>query len=409
MDEKSIIEQLLNLGGDWFVERLELESETSTVHIYIEHARDNVLDILSGTRFPIYDLRPERVWQHLSILQDNSFIHCRIPRFRNAKGKVESVRVPWADEGVRHTHLFENKVIETLLATHNQTKTAHLLRTSFDVVNNILHSSVSRGMDKRALDQDTIHQLSIDEKSFGAGQNYISVLVDPVGKRVLDVIEGRDTEAATALINNTLSEKQLKEVEKVSMDMWEPYMITIKELIPQADIVHDMFHIVKYLNEGVDNTRKSESKNNPILTDSKYAMLKNAENRTDLQKEKFFDIMDTNLKTADAWAFTETFKQIFDIKFEDISKAWAYFDIWIDQVNRSLIKPMIKVANTMQNHAVGIINNIKHKISNAISERFNGKIQTLNVIGRGYRKFDNYRSAILFFNGKLDLLSHNSQ
>ena len=115
--------------------------------------------------------------------------------------------------------------------------------------------------------------------------------------------------------------------------------------------------------------------------------------------------MDTNLKTADAWAFAETFKHIFDIKFEDIAKAWAYFDIWIDQVNKSLIKPMIKVANTMQNHAIGIINNVKHKISNALSERFNGKIQTLNVIGRGYRKFENYRTAILFFNGKLDLLS----
>jgi transposase len=263
-------------------------------------------------------------------------------------------------------------------------------------------------MDKRRLDEDTIAQLSIDEKSFGSGQNYITVLLDPVGKRILDVAKDRDVQATSKLIKDTLTEKQLESVQSVSMDMWEPYLMSIKKLMPQADIVHDMFHIVRYLNEGIDNTRKSESKKNPILADSKYALLKNAHNRTEQQRVKFFELMDTNLKTADAWAFAETFKQIFNIKFEDIAKAWAYFDMWIDQVNKSLIQPMVKVASTMQNHAVGIVNNVKHKISNALSERFNGKIQTLNVIGRGYRTFENYRSAILFFNGKLDLLSHYS-
>lgn len=83
--------------------------------------------------------------------------------------------------------------------------------------------------------------------------------------------------------------------------------------------------------------------------------------------------------------------------------------MWIDSVNQSMIKPMIKVANTMLNHAQGVINNIKYRISNALAERFNGKIQTLNVVGRGYHTFKNFRSAILFFNGKLDLYSHDIQ
>ncbi len=55
------------------------------------------------------------------------------------------------------------------------------------------------------------------------------------------------------------------------------------------------------------------------------------------------------------------------------------------------------------NHIVGVCNALVETISNAIAERLNGKIQELKTVGRGYRKFDNFRSAVLFFNGGLNL------
>jgi transposase len=406
MEDFKVIESILNLGEAWIVEKMELEPAEAAVHIYLKYGKAYVVDLTTGELCKIHDYRAERQWQHLPILQCRSYIHCRVPRIKNSNGKVESIKVPWARNTERHTHLFENVVIDTLQATHNQTKTAWLLKTTFDIVNRILHISVARGMNQREIKEGEITQLSIDEKSFGKGHNYISVLTDPLNKRILDVGEGRDTESATKLIKNNLSVNHLKKVKKVSMDMWQPYMNCIKEIIPQADIVHDKFHIVNYLNEGIDNTRRQEVRTEPILLESKYALLKNAENRTENQNEKFHEIMDTNLKTAQAWALSETFKEIFASK--TLPEAWAFFDMWIENVNESKIKPMIKVAKTMMNHAIGIINNVKHRISNALAERFNGKIQTLNVIGRGYRTFKNFRSAILFFNARLDLYSHDN-
>lgn len=38
-----------------------------------------------------------------------------------------------------------------------------------------------------------------------------------------------------------------------------------------------------------------------------------------------------------------------------------------------------------------------------MAERLNGKIQELKYIGKGNRIFDNFRSAILFFFGGLNL------
>ncbi|MCY4160526.1 MAG: hypothetical protein OXE77_01520 [Flavobacteriaceae bacterium] len=41
--------------------------------------------------------------------------------------------------------------------------------------------------------------------------------------------------------------------------------------------------------------------------------------------------------------------------------------------------------------------------SNAQAERWNGRIQEIKVIGRDYRKFENFRVAVLFFDGGLKL------
>jgi transposase len=45
------------------------------------------------------------------------------------------------------------------------------------------------------------------------------------------------------------------------MDMWEAFMLAAQAVLPQADVVHDRFHIAQYLNEAVDKTRRAENKN----------------------------------------------------------------------------------------------------------------------------------------------------
>ena len=109
---------------------------------------------------------------------------------KNKQGGVKAIGVPWAASKGRYTHLFESKVIDTLLATKNQTKTRELLQCSFNVVNRIMHRATERGLKKRG--SDTIYtQLSIDEKSFKKGHNYVSVLSNPDTGLIVDVSEGR--------------------------------------------------------------------------------------------------------------------------------------------------------------------------------------------------------------------------
>lgn len=65
------------------------------------------------------------------------------------------------------------------------------------------------------------------------------------GSRVLDVVQERTSEAADQLWE-TLTPEQKQTVEAVAVDMWEPFIRTIEKQVPEADIVHDKFHVSKY-------------------------------------------------------------------------------------------------------------------------------------------------------------------
>jgi len=70
---------------------------------------------------------------------------------------------------------------------------------------------------------------------------------------------------------------------------------------------------------------------------------------------------------------------------------------------RRKIKEIYKVATLFKNSISGVVNALLTNMTNAMTERLNGKIQEFKTVGRGYRRFVKFRSAILFFNGGLDL------
>ena len=147
--------------------------------------------------------------------------------------------------------------------SQNQSKAANYMNTSFEIVHNIMKRAVKRGLLRRNLDD--VKVLSLDEKSFSNGHQYFTVLSDPNDKRVLDIIQGRKLEDTQELLQKTLTSTQLNNIDWVTMDMWKAYISCAEEFLPNADIVHDNFHIIKYLNKAVDDVRKNEVKENEVL------------------------------------------------------------------------------------------------------------------------------------------------
>lgn len=382
---------LLDFGDGWIVKEVLTNLETNEVDIYVEYYGGG----------EIYDYAPVRRWRHLDTMQFKTYINCRLPRIKMDDGKVKTLSPPWADKHERHTFLFESAVIHLLLATKNQTQTANLMRCKFDVVNRIMHEATRRGLERRKDVAEVFGHLSIDEKSFQKGHSYATVLSHPESGRVLEVVEHRTKQACQDLINKTLTVKQQESVKTISMDMWQAFMATAKEELPQAEIVHDKFHLIKYLNEAIDKVRRREVKTHTQLKHSRYAMLKNEENLTDKQRIKFEAIREANFEVSRAWEARENFKEIF--KNASLQESEAIFQEWHQTVKNTEIKEVIKVAEMFASHLRGVLNAMTSRFNNAMAERLNGKIQLLKSIARGYRKFENFRTAILFFYGNLSL------
>jgi transposase len=396
MFTEQFFDLLLDFGDEWVVKEVRTNLESNEVDIYVEYFGKE----------KIYDYAPARRWRHLDTMQFKTFINCRLPRAK-IDGKVKTLAPPWADKHERHSYLFENSVIQLLQATKNQTQTASLLQCRFDLVNRILHRATRRGLERRKETEEVFEHVSIDEKSFQKGHHYATVLSHPESERVLEVVEHRTLEACRNLLDRTFTDEQRKSVRTISMDLWQAFISMAQENLPAAEIVHDKFHLIKYLNEAIDKVRRREVKEHAELKDSRYALLKNKENLTEKQRIKFELIRATNYEVSRAWEARENFREVF--KNASVEESETIFWEWMKAVEQSGIKELIKVGETFANHLRGVLNAMTGNLSNAMAERLNGKIQLLKSIGRGYRKFENFRSAILFFYGKLSLFPLNSQ
>ena len=325
-----------------------------------------------------------------------------MPRVKNTEGKVVTIIPPWASKHERHTKLFEHAIIDLLLATKNQTKTAALMRCGFNVINRVIHLSTKRGLSRRDLSNLVIDHLSIDEKSFKKGHKYVSVLSLPKSGYILDVEQGRTKKSVRDLLDKSLTDSQQQKVQTISLDMWKAYLSVSKEKLPNAEIVHDRFHLVKYLNEAIDKVRRREVKTNEELKNSRYALLKNQENLTEKQRIKFDAIRMANYQVSKAWEVKENFRGMFNQESEK-TKGFLLFTKWAQvSINRQ-IKEVSKVVIMFKDHLSGVINALITNFTNAMAERLNGKIQELKTAGRGYRTFEKFRSVILFFYGGLNL------
>lgn len=404
MQDVALFTQLLGLTPPWKVTQLtpDLNEQTITVRIEWPQGEQGPCPDCKAA-CSVYDHREVRAWRHLDTMQFKTLLVCSVPRVKCLEHGVKSLQVPWASMNGRFTLLFERFAIDVLLSASSLSKAADLLGLSWDEVHYIQKRGVKRGLARRKLDK-TEH-LGIDEKSFLKGQSYVSVLYDLDESRVLDLVKDRTTESATALLN-VFPEENRPLISAFAVDMWQPFMTAITNVFPSAAIVHDKYHVVSYLNKAVNEVRHKENKwlaqnGNNSLKGTRFTWLRNILNWTAKDKKIFKSLKNEGLKVGRAWSIKEFFLGIWSYTYE--KSARKFFKKWYFWATHSQLKPIIKVAKMIKNHLENILTYLHHSITNAKAEGLNSKIQSIKVAARGFRNFENYRTAILFHCGKLSL------
>lgn len=406
MQEREFYQQILGLQAPWYVADVKLDLGNQLVDVVVEHSEGTKFSCPEcGKKLGCYDHVAPRVWRHLDTMQFKTMLHAAVPRVDCPEHGVKQVNVPWAEPRSRFTLLFERAAIDVLLATQSVKGAQSILRTGWEQTWNIVERAVRRGQLRK--EQIPLPRIGIDEKSFAKGQSYITVLYDLDRSTVEAISDGNDTEAANACFSE-LSPTQLNSVEAIAMDMSSAYVRSAKANIPLAEekIVHDRFHVMKLATEAVDLVRRREhrrlkSVDDHRLSGTKFLWIKSQENLTEKQRSTFDAISLAQLETGKAWAYKEMLRDLWN--HETSSAATQYFHEWYRSVIHTKLAPLKKVARTIKERLPNVVSYCTHGITNAVAEGINSKIQAIKRRVGGYRNKGNYKKAIFFYCGGLDL------
>lgn len=405
MDDRSLYATILGLAEPWDVERVELKEVEQAVHVWV-HAR-------AGTRFvcpecgkasPIYD-HSDRSWRHLDTCQFHTLLHAAVPRVECATHGVRLIAVPWAERRSHFTLLFERLAIAWLKEA-TPLAVARRLGLTWEEANGIVERAVRRGLARRT--SVAGRRLGIDEHSYLKHFQFVTMVVDLDEQTVLHVADDRTAESLDAYFAGLTIEER-SAIEAIAMDMWEPYRLAVQAHVPNADakIVFDRFHVMRHVLEAMDQVRRKEQKElkkrgDQRLTGTKFLWLMTRVGKwTATQRRAFRALRASTLKSARAWALKEAIRRLWE--FRSIPKGRVFFAWWYGWAMRSRLAPMRYLAQTLRRHLENILTYLTHRITNAVTEGLNAKIQWIKYSSRGFRDRERFKLAIYFHCGGLDL------
>lgn len=405
MRDTELYRHLLGLESPWTVARVELSAKSQQVDVWAEHTADHKWTCSEcGKSCPLYDHSDERSWRHLDSCQFKTILHARPPRTKCDEHGVRQVKLPWAEGHGRFTALFERLAIDVLLETSVRGAT-QILRISWEEAWQIQQRAVARGL--AAKKPQVIATIGIDEKAVAKGQKYMTLVTD-LDRGTIEYIGDERTSHTLDAFYDTLDNKQLIGIKAVAMDMWPAFIESTRNNLPEADakIVFDRFHIAKHMGEAVDAVRKQESRalveaGSDQLVGTKYLWLYREENLPEKYWDRFDALRTLNLKTGRAWAIKESLIDLWSYQ----TKEWARkgWESWYFWATHSRLPPVIKVARMIKNHIENVLTYFDHRITNAVSEGLNSKIQTIKKMAYGFRNKANFKTAIFFHCGGLNL------
>lgn len=406
MQEREFYQQILGLSSPWKVVDVTLNMPEQRVDVYVEHPE--------GTKFccpecdkelGCFDHAQPRKWRHLDTMQLQTHLHAAIPRVKCPEHGVKNVEVPWAQKNCRFTLLFERFAIDVLLRTQNVKGARELLKTGWEQTWNIVRRAVERGRSRKTA--QALPYVGIDEKSFAKGHSYLTLLYDLEKSTVEAISEGRDTRAANDCFSQ-LSQAQIESVEAVAMDMSSAFVRSAHENLPMAEtkIVHDRFHVMKLATEAVDKIRRAEhrellGRQDDRLKQTKYLWLTSQENLNEKQQKKFDEVFAQKLKTSHAWYYKELLRELWSQS--SVKDATSFFQRWYRSVIHTKLTPMKQVAKAIKSRLKNVVSYCDHPITNAVAEGINSKVQSIKRRVGGFRNQENYKTAIYFYCGGLDL------
>lgn len=228
---------------------------------------------------------------------------------------------------------------------------------------------------------------AVDEFHVGRKGKFLTVVIDLEGGEILRVAKGRGGAAPARFFRRP--RKSRARIQAVACDMAAAYRGAVPKHLPEVDVVFDHFHIVKPVNEKIDDPRRAPLREADTLGGSRLKGTRHlllpagAENVPEDRKEDL----------AEALRFNEPLPAAHYLK-EDLRALWnqparalmrRHLESRCKRAPAGGIAQMITMAKTLRARATGIPNYFKNRISTGKPEGINNKIKTLKRKAYGLR------------------------
>ncbi len=125
------------------------------------------------------------------------------------------------------------------------------------------------------------------------------------------------------------------------------------------------------------------------------------ENLSESQRARFDEAYTQQLETGKAWAYKEMLRDLWHCQRPE--QATHFFKDWYKRVIHTNLEPLKKVARTIKERLANVVSYCTHGITNAVAEGINSKIMAIKRRVGGYRNRENFKTAIYFYCGGLNL------
>ncbi len=256
----------------------------------------------------------------------------------------------------------------------------------------------------------------MDEFAIHKGHTYATCVMDLETGEVLWVGKGRSKEDFRCFFDE-VAPSFIADVKAVAMDMNASYHLLVKEMLPNAQIVYDRYHMqAQYGKEVLGVVRLEEARQHKshssqiaasltgaapeerktlqaeireekhqysVLKKLRWTLLTNGEKLSEKQNAHLNTILDAHSSLAVCYAMKEEMISLFHIRnAEDAAAGWHR---WFDAAKASGIPALVRFAELKEKRIDGLIAHAIYPISTGKLEGFNNKIKVAKRVGYGFR------------------------
>jgi transposase len=398
---------ILGLQG-WVVTQKGVRLDGATLVLNVEHTPGHgyrCSRCWEGVLFAYDHLAPRRIrdfpWAGRSCELEVTLARVECP----ACHEIAVEAVEWVETYSRQTERYE-RYVAGLCSLMPATDVAELEGLDKTTVYRIDKKWLER---RDALRPDhPVTRMGIDEIAIRKGQRYATVFYDLDRREVIGMTLTRKERAVSRFFRRWGKEK-CRSVKAVCMDLWAPYLNSVRRHLKNAEVVFDKFHVYTYLSEAIEAVRRHEQqiadeKTGQLIKGTRWLWLKAKSNLKRKDQYTLAEIMKVNRRLQRAYVLKEDFDAFY--ASADSEEAAKFLKAWTRRCKQSRLEPFVALAKRLNRWADGILAFFTHRITNGISEGINNLIKVIKRRAYGFHDFNYFCLEILDATGALPPLAN---